>query len=237
MFGHPAPGFNKKSILLISKHFKMKKRNTILLLGISAIAIVIIAQIIIIRGILKQNYEMLDLRYRLLSQEAVSTLRRQRAVDVYDTVRFILDRYSEKAAADLLSISDQKELEEKKKEILDYFTMTLNQEQDLSGYLSAYFERMGVDKNFTHRIEIRNLEIISRDTFPIVRDENFFRMRPPERGRPAGPGLPQTAVPAVETGTTTLSGGISTPGSSRILVERRGLEDNFYFLFFEYYID
>jgi hypothetical protein len=51
-----------------------------------------------IRGILKQNYEMLDLRYRLLSQEAVSTLRRQRAVDVYDTVRFILDRYSEKAA-------------------------------------------------------------------------------------------------------------------------------------------
>ncbi len=42
----------------------MKKKNTILLLGISSIAILIIAQVIIIRGVWKQNDEMLDLRYR-----------------------------------------------------------------------------------------------------------------------------------------------------------------------------
>ncbi len=215
----------------------MNKRNTILLLGRSAILLVIIAQVIIIKGILKQNCEMLDLRYRLLSKEAVSTLILQRDVDVYDTVRFILDRYSEKVAAELLRITDQKELDEKKKEILDYFTMTLNQEQDLSGYLSAYFERMGVDKNFTHRIEIRNLEIISRDTFPVVRDEIFFRRIPQESGRPLRPDIQQTSTPSSEPGITPALSGISKPGSSRILVERRGLEDNFYFMFFEYYID
>jgi len=228
MFGQQAPGFDKKSILLISKPVKMKKRNTILLLGVAAIAILIIAQIIIIRGIWKQNLEMLDLRYRLLSQEAVSTLRRQRAVDVYDTVRFILDNYSEKVAKELSGIKDEKLLQQKKDEILEYFTMVLNKEQDLSGYLSAYFERMGVDKEFSHRIEIVNLEIIGVDTFPIYQNEFFVRQRPPDqRGQGQGP-----QVSVSHTLPETLDA-----RTSNILVERRGLEDNYYFLFFEYYID
>ncbi len=206
----------------------MKKRNTILLLGVAAIAILIIAQIIIIRGIWKQNHEMLDLRYRLLSQEAVSTIRRQRSIDVYDTVRFILDNYSQKVSKELPGIKDEKLLEEKKKEIMEYFTMVLNKEQDLSDYLSAYFERMGVDKEFNHRIEIVHLEIIGVDTFPIYQNEFFTRRRPPDQRGPGqeattgiSPALPET----VDTRT------------SNILVERRGLEDNYYFLFFEYYID
>lgn len=228
MFGPEAPGFDKKSILLISKAVKMKKRNTILLLGVAAIAILIIAQIIIIRGILKQNYEMLDLRYRLLSQEAVSTLRRQQSLDVYDTVRFILDNYSEKISKELPGITDEKILEEKKKEIMEYFTMVLNKEQDLSVYLSAYFERMGVDKEFNHRIEIVHLEIIGVDTFPIYQNEFFTMRRPPDqRGSGLGPltGISPALPDEVDTRT------------SNILVERRRLEDNYYLMFFEYYID
>ena len=206
----------------------MRKRNTVLLLGITAIVILIIAQIIIIRGIWKQNYEMLDLRYRLLSQEAVATLRRQRSVDVYDTVRFILDKYSEKVVAELPFIKDEQKLEEKKHEIFEYFNMVINQEQDMSGYLSSYFERMGVDKDFNHRIDIRNLEIIGVDTLTIVENEFMTRRRPPDQrvqGIGPGPGV----IPAIPE--------ITDPKTSNILVERRGLEDNYYFLFFEYYID
>jgi signal transduction histidine kinase len=214
----------------------MKKRNTILLLGISAVAILVIAQIIIIRGILRQNYEMLYLRYRLLSQEAVTSLRRQYRVDVYDTVRFILDDYSEKVAAELPLIKDEEELNRKKGEILDYFTMTLNQEEYLSDYLSAYFERMGVEKDFISRIEIRNLEIISTDTFPVIRTFSFFEKQPSEQRGP-DPGMIQGSRSAEEGGTAAARPGISSAGSSRLLVERRGLEDNYYSLFFEFFID
>ena len=239
MFDPHTSGFNKNSILLKGNPIKMKKRNTILLLGIAAIAILIITQIIIIRGIWKQNYEMLDLRYRLLSQEAVSTIRRQRSIDVYDTVRFILDRYSEKVAKELPTIRDEKKLEEKKKEILEYFTMVLNKEQDLSGYLSTYFERMGVEKEFNHRIEIVHLEIIGVDTFPIYQNEFFAKRRPPDQsdqgqvarqGSRGGPRIFPSPEPTPESAS-------ADPRSSNILVERRGLEDNYYFLFFEYYID
>jgi two-component system phosphate regulon sensor histidine kinase PhoR len=195
----------------------MKKRDTVLLLGIFSIAILIIAQVIIIRGVWRQNYEMLDLRYRSLSQEAVATLRGQRSFDVYDTVRFILDRYSEKVVKELPELKDEKELAQKKKEILEYFTLVLNEEQDLSSYLSAYFERMGVDKNFNHSIEISNLEIIGADTFRIYQNEFFRRRRVPLQ-----PGI----IPAP-----------TDTKSTKILVYRNRLEDNYYSLFFEYYID
>ena len=195
----------------------MKKRDTILLLGIFSIFILIIAQVIIIRGVWRQNYEMLDLRYRSLSQEAVATLRGQRSFDVYDTVRFILDRYSEKVVKELPELKDEKELAQKKKDILEYFTLVLNKEQDLSSYLSAYFERMGVDKNFNHSIEISNLEIIGADTFRIYQNEFFRRRRAP----------PQPGIIPAPTDTK----------STKILVYRNRLEDNYYSLFFEYYID
>jgi len=190
----------------------MGKRNTILFFGIFAIIILVLAQVIIYNGVWKQKDEMLSLRYRLLSQEAVATLRGERSVDVYDTVRFILDKYSEEASAELQEIKDIQKLDEKKKEIFDFFSGVLNQEQDLSSYLSSYFEKMGFEKDFNHRIEIINLEIIGKDTFSIYQSNYLTESR-------------------------SLKNPVTRKSKSSILVYRPRLEDNFYTLFFEYYID
>ena len=72
----------------------MQKRNTVLILGTFAIIVMITAQIIILRGLWKQQNEMLTLRYRSLSQEAVGSLRGS-GIAVHDTVWFILNKYSE----------------------------------------------------------------------------------------------------------------------------------------------
>jgi signal transduction histidine kinase len=157
---------------------------------------------------------MLSLRYRSISQEAVRTLFGRRST--YDTVRFLLDDYSRLAIQELENITDEKALEKKKKEILDYFLFALNTEQDLSTYLSDYFKRMGYDADFKHRITINNLDLIARDTFNIY--QNDFFARGGFRGR-------MTEEP-VESGS-----------KSSIMVYRDILVDNFYALFFEYYID
>lgn len=73
----------------------MKKRNTILLLGIFSIIILITAQIIIIRGVWRQKDEMLNLRYRLFSQDALELLARQWSTDGFDTARMIISSKSE----------------------------------------------------------------------------------------------------------------------------------------------
>jgi signal transduction histidine kinase len=193
----------------------MQKRNTILLLGIFAIIVLMAGQFIIIKGVWQQKDEMLYVRYKSLSQEAIGMLYGMR-VDPYDTVRLMLDNFAPKAISKLKEIKDSKEkLADEKNYILKYFTKVLDQEQDLSLYLSQYFERMGFEKDFKHRIEITNLEIIGQDTFKIYRNEALADFRPPDREQASD----------------------QKGSKSSILVYRPRIVSNNYYLSFNYYID
>jgi signal transduction histidine kinase len=197
----------------------MLKRNTILMSGILAIVVLIIGQLIIISGVWKQNDEMLYLRYRSLSQEAVALLRGMRNFDPYDTVTFVLNKYSDKIVEELETIRDNpRDLAEKKKETYKFFSKVLDSEQDLSGYLSGYFESMGVEKDFNHRIEISNLDIIgqSQDTFKIFMKESFLARPETERQQASAE---------------------TKASKSTILVYRYRLVRTNYALYFDYYID
>jgi two-component system, OmpR family, phosphate regulon sensor histidine kinase PhoR len=193
----------------------MKKKDTVLLLGVFSILILILVQVFIIRGIWKQKDEMFILRYTLRSQEALSYIRRVPG-DGFDTVRYILGNYSEQANRQIHAIKDQKELESKKAEVLDFFTQVLNKEQDLSGFLSSYFEKRGFEKKFNFNIVINSLDMIGDDTIKVYHSQEFDnRLTREKSGRP-----PLTEI-----------------SGSKILVNWFRMEDNNYRLSFEYYID
>jgi signal transduction histidine kinase len=193
----------------------MQKRNTVQILGIMSILILISVQVFIIKGIWKQKDEMFALRYTIRSQEAFNYIRRG-TTDGFDTVRLFLSKYSELANKELHAIKDEKELAVKKKDILDYFTIVVNREQDLSGLLSSYFEMRGDEKNFKYTIVINNLEMISNDTIVVYQSEDFSKRLPPVRGGRTGP---------------------SEIFKSKIFVTGRWMEDNNYRFFIDYYID
>jgi two-component system phosphate regulon sensor histidine kinase PhoR len=206
----------------------MKKRNTILLLGIFSIIILITAQIIILRGVWSQKDEMFNLRYRLFSQDALDVMDRQWATDGFDTARMLIVAKSEMVLKELTSMKKDSLTAKEKQDLFEYVTLVLNKEQDLSQFLSRFFERRGIDKNFISKIVINRFELINFDqTTTIYISDEFANRRPPsQRGdslRRAGP----------------------TPGvrmrpqrrSSEILVKRYGNEGNFYRLDFEYLID
>jgi K+-sensing histidine kinase KdpD len=193
----------------------MKKKDTVLLLGIFSILILISVQVFIIRGIWKQKDEMFILRYTLRSQEALSYIRRVPG-DGFDTVRYILGNYSEQANRKIHAIQDQKALDSQKTEVLDFFTQVLNKEQDLSGLLSAYFEKRGWEKKFNYTIVINSLDMIDDDTVKVYHSqESDSRLTREKSGSPL---------------ITDISG-------SKILVNWFRMEDNNYRLIFEYYID
>ena len=194
----------------------MKKKNSVLLLGIVSILILICVQVFLVRGIWKQKDEMFILRYTLRSQEALNFINRRMQTDGFDTVRYILGRYSEQANKDIHASLDSQQLEAKKSEILDFFTQVLNTEQDLSDFLSAYFEHRGFERKFNHTILIDDLEMISNDTVVIYRNREFENRILQEGVARA----PQTDI-----------------SRSKILVTRLHLEDNNYRLTFEYFID
>jgi len=194
----------------------MKKKNTVLFLGVTSIVILITVQVYIILGIWQQKNEMFRLQYSMHSQEALSFIRRGMSTDGFDTVRFLLRNYSEKANKELHAIKDEKELSTKKKEILDYFNKVLNQEQDFSQLLSSYFARRGLKKNFNSSIIVNNLEMIDKDTIIVYRSADFANRIAPERSKKPF---------------------VSEIPKSKIYVNWFHEEDNNYNLVFDYWID
>lgn len=203
----------------------MRKRNTILTLGILAIIFMAASQIIILRGLWKQQNEMLTIRYRTLPQEAIGALRESNTV--HDTVQYLLNEYSAKMAKELLQIKDEKARDEKNKQIFNYFTVALNKEQDFTAYLSDYLGKQGFEKNFKYRIDITNIELITSDTSSQIVYRSSSFMGP----RQGGPGGPMTNF---RPGMMPLQGEESR---SSISVLRQRLWTDHYLLNFEYYID
>ena len=194
----------------------MKNRNAVLILGVSSILILISIQVFIIRGVWKQKDELFAIRYTIRTQEGLNYIWRGMSTDGFDTVKLLLDQYSEKICGQLHTIKSEKELGEKKKDILAYFTKVVNQEQDLSGLLSSYFESRDFDKNFKFKIIINDLEMIDVDTIIIYKSQNYSDQKPPD-------GRKKTSI-------------IDITGSS-ILVRPFRLEGNNYRFVFDYYID
>jgi signal transduction histidine kinase len=201
---------------LKSKKEEMKKKNTVLVLGVTSILILISVQVFIIVGVWKQKNEMFSLRYSQRSQEGYNYIRRTMSTDGFDTVRVLLNSYADKTAKELKQITDPAEYENRKKEILNYFTLVINKEQDLSGLLSSYLDMRGLENKFNYTIVINNLEILNSDTVKVFQSESFANRKPGERGRRVLP---------------------SEINSSKIFVNWFWLEGNHYRLNIDYWID
>jgi two-component system phosphate regulon sensor histidine kinase PhoR len=143
------------------------KKNTVLFLGISSILIIIAVQVYIITEVWRQKNEMFSIRYSQRSQEAIAYLKRSSSTDGFDMVRTLLNDTTDKMIDEVMAIKDPAVLDQRKKEILEYFNAVLNLEQNLSSMLSSYFDMLGLEKNFNHRIEINDLELIKDDTLVI----------------------------------------------------------------------
>jgi two-component system phosphate regulon sensor histidine kinase PhoR len=194
----------------------MKKRNTVLFLGIVSIIIMITVQIFLIRGIWKQKDEMFTLRYGMRSQEALNYIRRFSPVQGFDTVQLYLSGYSEKMNNMLHNITDTNELNVMKKDILAFFTKVVNQEQDLSELLSSYFEYRGYERKINYSIVINNIEMIAGDTIVVYRAEGFT-------GRRQGGPMSRMTQDAIS--------------KDKILVNWFRIEDDNFRFIFDYYID
>ena len=209
----------------------MKKRNTILLLGIFSIIILITAQVIIIRGVWSQKDEMFNLRYRLLSQDALSIMDRQWSTDGFDTARILINSKCEQVLKEMAELKEDSLTAAKKQDLIKYVTLVLNKEQDLSEWLSKWFERRGADKDFISKVVVNRFELINFDKIiPVYLNEEFYNRRPTQRTDTLSSDVQRgSAPPRARTG--------EARRSSEILVKIFGTESNFYRLDFIYYID
>lgn len=194
----------------------MRKKNTVLLLGIMSIVVLIGVQVYIIIGVWKHKNEMFSMRYTQRSQEAFMYIRRLSAQgrdDGFETVRNLMIDTTEKVVDEIFAITDQQELKKRAEGFYEYTRALVTREQVLSELLSGYFESKGLAKNFQHRIVINNLELIREDTIVIYRSDRYMSRDAPRRM------VPQEV------------------SDSEIMVGWFRLEGNYFNLNFEYYID
>jgi signal transduction histidine kinase len=197
----------------------MRSRNRLLLLGVGSIIILSSIQLFIIGGVWKQKNEMFDLRYKTLSQEAMTLFSKQNHTDGFDTAMYLVNNYADTFMnKSIESIRTQKDFDIKKKEIFSDIYKILILEQDLSGMLSEYFQKQGFEKDFNFLIVINKLQLLNFDNTKID------ILPSPDLGK---------AYPLKVVG----PGKVPIKLKSRILVNHFFREDNYYSIAFDYYID
>lgn len=200
----------------------MRKKNTVLLLGITSLLVIISVQVYIIVSVWKQKNEMFSITYSQRTREALGYFYKLRqgkfrSDDGFDTVRILLNDYSTRMAHEVFKMKDPDSLKRKKSEILEYVRAIIDREEDLSNMLSSYFESRNMEKNVSHSIVINDLEFLNSDTATIYQSENYVRRSTSERGRRPDPR--QDAK------------------STRIFISPYSFEGNNYRLEIDYYID
>jgi two-component system phosphate regulon sensor histidine kinase PhoR len=202
----------------------MKKKNYLLILGISSIIILISVQIFIIRTIWVEKDVMFDMKYKSLAQEAMDQLRRFRNTDGFDTAFYIMDKYADSVMTkDIEKIKNNADLKARREEIFSDISKILNQEQDLSYFLSFYFKRFRMDNNFRFQIVINSLYLVDFDTrFEVYRNTDMFKV-----SRSGSQG--QSRIPPPPPNDQSVR--------SRILVQHFTREDNYFNISFDYFID
>ena len=204
----------------------MKERNTILVLGVISIIILITVQVIIIRGVWQQKDEMFNLRYRVISQDALSRMNRQLSSDGFETVRFIISKKCEQILNDSTLIKGDSLPAIERKDLLKYVTLSLNTSEELTQYLSREFERRRFDKDFTPKIVINRFELINYDrSIPVYISPEFANRRQP---RPSD---------TTRFGSQPRFRQRRPQRTSEILVMGGRYENNFYRIDFDYFID
>lgn len=196
----------------------MRSKNRLLIFGIGSIIILTSIQLFIIGGVWKQKYEMFDLRYKTLSQEAMTVISKQHNTDGFDTAMYLVNNYADTFMNKwMYSIGTQKDLDIRKKEIFTDIYKILILEQDLSELLSDYFQKQGFEKDFNFQIVINKLQLINFDTKIDILPSPIFGKSP------------QMKVVSASKDPKKMK--------SRILVNHFFREDNYMSLAFDYYID
>lgn len=196
----------------------MKKKDSILILGTASIIILIMVQVFVIKDIWTDKDVMFDLKYKLLSQEAMDQLNMMSQTDGFENAVNFLNNYSKEVMTqDIQKVKNDEDLRLLKEQVLKDAGRILTELEALSPYLKGYFKKQGFESDFTLQIAINFLQLIDFDKrFDIYVSPGMFSEMP---------------------SSTVAPDSLRVKPKSRILVNRFFREDNYFRVSFDYYID
>lgn len=138
----------------------MKKYRTFLPVAV-ALLLFLLAQFFIVRQIWIQKDEVFRLKYYSGSQEAIDNMRVDKGDSGFDYAYWMVDYYSKSLMEETQSLKSINDSLEFQKSVIDLITKLITDNEQLSGYLSKHFEKLGLDKDFEYKIFVNNFYLIS----------------------------------------------------------------------------
>jgi signal transduction histidine kinase len=115
-----------------------------------------------IRNIWRQKEEQLNMRYKMLAKEALSTLLSKKNKDGFEKSMEIIDFFSESMKMRELPLcKTQGDTLMLRKLILEQGTVLINKNEFLSSFIKSYIYKSGYDTTFTTSVEIRRFELLT----------------------------------------------------------------------------
>ena len=137
-------------------------RNKIIILALIALLIFISVQFFVLRIIWQQEDELLDLRYRTISRDAIDYYQGKGKATGFEDAYYYIDYFSSlilvKNNFNPSQITDSVDFKAK---VLSNIEEILNKEEELSSFLKDYFRYNKIDTSFTHFIRINEFSISS----------------------------------------------------------------------------
>jgi len=137
----------------------MQKFKTLLPVFI-ALALFILAQIYIVRQVWMQKDEVFSLRYRSVSKEYIQELASYDSYYGFKEAYFMLDELALLWLPKSRALLNPEDSAVYAKQIREYFTKYLTEDQLLSEYLSKYFDKLGLEKKIKPLIYVNYIELI-----------------------------------------------------------------------------
>ncbi len=124
----------------------------------------IIAQYFIVRQVWVQRSEVFQLRYRSVSKEALEEMMIKTGNDGFEKAHFMIDYIAQSQINKSRLLFTTKDSTGFQNNVVKNINSILTEDQELSKYLSSYFDKLGLDKKFEHKIFIEDLYLFDFNT-------------------------------------------------------------------------
>ena len=123
------------------------------LLTVAAAGILFLtSQFFIVRQIWRQKDEVFTLKYRSGSQEAIDNMMVKSGDSGFDYAYFMIDYVSRLHLDNIRLLSSPEDSASYKSKVRESITGILHEDEVLSSYLGNYFDKLGLEKDFNHKI-------------------------------------------------------------------------------------
>jgi signal transduction histidine kinase len=142
---------------------------------ITAIIIFLAAQVIIVRQVWTQRKEVFNLKYRTGARESLGELMRKNGGSGFDKAYYIIDDISGLYYNKIMWLENSSDSAEFKANVKKDVTEILQKDQVLSDYIASAYKKMGLSKDFIHKIEIDEFSLLGLgNDFSIIKPEGGF---------------------------------------------------------------